>query len=156
MGKLVIEQIDSKVKVNKIAKAVYTSLNQKENLMAELIFIDAEKMRSLNRDTRGADKVTDVLSYPTMDGIKGEILDKKNHPFETEGKVLMLGSIVLCKERIEEQAKELEHSYEDETTYLIVHGLMHLFGYDHMEENDKKEMREKEKSALLLLGKKDE
>ena len=62
-----------------------------------------------------------------------------------------MGSIVLCEEKIREQAKEYGHTEEKETEYLIVHGLMHLFGYDHMNETDKKEMRDKEKQALNII-----
>ena len=56
-------------------------------------------------------------------------------------------------ERIKEQAQEIGHSEQDEREYLIVHGLMHLFGYDHMTDEDKKQMREKEKAVMALLGK---
>ena len=65
---------------------------------------------------------------------------------------LMIGSIVMCLDKIKEQAQELGHSEERERDYLIVHGLMHLFGYDHMTEEDKKQMREKEKAVMSLLG----
>jgi probable rRNA maturation factor len=109
-------------------------------------------MQALNNQTRGIDKVTDVLSYPTMDGIRGEVLLKANHPTDVDGDRLMLGSIVLCNQKIKEQALEFGHSEERERTYLIVHGLMHLFGYDHMTDEDKKQMREKEKAALSELG----
>ncbi|MBQ0098989.1 MAG: rRNA maturation RNase YbeY [Firmicutes bacterium] len=109
-------------------------------------------MRRLNRETRKVDKVTDVLSYPTLDGIREKIIYKKDFPFEVDGDNLFIGSIVLNEERVKEQAEELGHSEDIERQYLIVHGLMHLFGYDHMIENDKKQMREKEKMALSLLG----
>ena len=64
----------------------------------------------------------------------------------------MIGSIVMCLDKIKQQAEELGHSQERERDYLLVHGLMHLFGYDHLSEQDKKQMREKEKQALSLLG----
>ena len=152
MGKLKIESFNGKVKLSAIAKAVYKTLNQKDYLLAELVFSDGENMRNLNRDTRGVDRVTDVLSYPSMDGIKGEILKRENHRTLLDGKYLFLGSIVLCEDKIREQAEEYGHSAERERTYLIIHGLMHLFGYDHQTEEDKEEMREKEKLALLLMG----
>ena len=98
------------------------------------------------------DRVTDVLSYPSLEGIKGEVLKRENYLTQLDGKYLFLGSIVLCEDKIKEQAEEYGHSVERERTYLIIHGLMHLFGYDHMTEEDKKEMRENEKAALLLLG----
>lgn len=152
MGKLVIDVEQKKPNFNKIASAVYKSLNQKENLKAELVYLNAVDMQKLNNESRGVDRVTDVLSFPSLDGIRNKILDKKEFSTEVDGKYLFIGSIVLCEDKIKEQAEEFNHSYEREETYLTVHGLMHLFGYDHMTEEDKKEMREKEKSALLLLG----
>ena len=63
---------------------------------------------------------------------------------------------MLCEEQVKKQAQEFGHSEERERDYLIIHGLMHLFGYDHMDEEDKKEMRAKEKTALSFLGVVDE
>ncbi len=152
MGKLVLENFDKKVKTKKIAKAVYKTLGQVDKIRAELVFQDGESMRTLNRSTRGVDKVTDVLSYPSLDGVKGVVLTKETCRTVLDGKYIFIGSIVLCEDKIREQAKEYGHTYEREMTYLIVHGLMHLFGYDHMTNEDKAEMREKEKAALALLG----
>ena len=146
-------KIDSERKLNfkKIAKAVYKTLGQKDKLKAEVVFLSAEEMQELNNQTRQVDKVTDVLSYPTLDGIRGKVLYKADYPTEVDEGRLFIGSIALCEQKIAEQAQEFGHSNERETTYLTVHGLMHLFGYDHMEEQDKKQMREKEKQALKML-----
>jgi len=152
MGKLVIESLDRKIKVRKIAKAVYKTLGQKSYLKAEVVFSDGENMQYLNRTTRDVDSITDVLSYPSLEGIRGEVLLPENCRTELEGKYIFLGSIVLCDEKIKEQAKEYGHSDVEEREYLIIHGLMHLFGYDHMTDEDKKEMRDKEKAVLKLLG----
>ena len=73
-----------------------------------------------------------------------------------DGGYIFIGSIVLCEEKIKEQAAEIGHSEERETEYLIIHGILHLFGYDHMTEEDKAEMRAKEKEILALMGKTDE
>ncbi len=143
---------ESKINVKKIAKAVYKTLNQTAKLKAELVFMDEKDIQKLNAETRGIDKVTDVLSFPTLDGIRGKVLDAKNFPYETEKGRLMIGSIVMCDQKIKEQALEFGHSEERERTYLLVHGLMHLFGYDHMTDEDKKQMRDKEKQALKRLG----
>jgi probable rRNA maturation factor len=136
-----------------LADAVYKVLGQTDDLMAEIITVSAQEIRALNKDTRGIDKVTDVLSYPTLDGIRGKVVLKKDFPLDVDDDKLMLGSIVLCLERIKEQAQEIGHSEQEEREYLIVHGLMHLFGYDHMTDEDKKQMREKEKAVMVLLGK---
>ncbi|MBQ7912930.1 MAG: rRNA maturation RNase YbeY [Clostridia bacterium] len=122
-------------------------------LAVELVFVDGEEIRRLNRETRDTDKVTDVLSYPALDGIKGQAVKGEEHPYEIdeEGN-LLIGSIVICCERAREQAEEYGHSYERELHYLIVHGIMHCLGYDHMTDEDKAEMREKEEFILGKLG----
>lgn len=152
MGKLFIE-CEEKIKdLKKIANAVYEVLGQKDNLKAELVFVDAKEIKRLNSETRKVDSVTDVLSFPSLDGIKNKILKRQEYLTEKDGKYLFIGSIALNEERVKEQAIELGHSEEIERQYLIVHGLMHLMGYDHIVEEDKKEMRDKEKEALFLLG----
>lgn len=152
MGKLKLECFDKKIKTRKIAKAVYQTLCQEDNLKAELVFASSEKIHALNKDTRGVDSVTDVLSYPILENQRGEIIKRENHRTELDGRYVFIGSIVLCEDKIIEQAKELGHSVEKEMTYLIIHGLMHLFGYDHMTEEDKRQMRAVEKLALKRLG----
>ncbi len=151
MGKLKIECLDRKIKLRKIAKAVYSTLGQKSYIKAELVFQDGEGITALNRNTRGVDSITDVLSYPSLDGIRGKILFPDDCPTELEGKYIFLGSIVLCEEKIRSQAVEYGHSEEEEREYLIVHGLLHLFGYDHMNDTDKKEMRDLEKKIRYIL-----
>ena len=156
MGKLKLECLDKKIKVRKLAKAVYKTLGQTSYFKAEIVFQDAEQMQYLNNTTRGVDSITDVLSYPSMGGIRGKILTPNECKTELEGKYIFLGSIVLCDQKIREQAEELGHSEQREREYLIVHGLMHLFDYDHLNESDKKEMREKEKAVMKLLYPKEE
>ena len=151
MGKLKIECFNRKIKLAKIADAVYKTLGQVSYFKAELVFQDGEGITALNRNTRNVDSITDVLSYPSLDGIRGQILKPEDCPTELEGKYIFLGSVVLCEEKIREQAIEYGHSEEEEREYLIVHGLLHLFGYDHMTEEDKKEMRELEKDIRFIL-----
>ena len=122
-------------------------------LAVEVIFVEEEEIRRLNLETRNINKVTDVLSYPTMEGIKGLPIQKAEHPFELdeEGN-LLIGSIAICCQRAKEQAEEYGHSYERELHYLIVHGIMHCLGYDHMTDEEQAEMREKEECILGKLG----
>ena len=151
MGKIKIECLDRNPKLRRVARAVYKALGQKSFFKAEVIFQDGEYMQYLNKTTRGKDSITDVLSYPSMDGIKGKILMPIDCRTELEGKYIFLGSIVLCDPKIREQAKEYGHSERREREYLVVHGLLHLFGYDHMTDSDKLEMRNKEKQIMKLL-----
>ena len=154
MGKLVIECLDRKLKIKKIAKAVYKTLGQKANIKAEVVFDTESGIRALNNSARGVDKVTDVLSFPSLDGVRGVVLTRENCRTELDGRYIFIGSIVLCEDKIKEQAAEIGHSETEERNYLIIHGLLHLFGYDHIKEEDKKEMREREKAVLALLEKK--
>lgn len=152
MGKLVLECLERKINTKKIAKAVYTVLRQEAKIKAELVFDSETEMKELNFAQRGIDSATDVLSFPTLDGIKNRLLMPEDCKTEMENNYIFIGSIVLCEDRVKAQAKEYGHSEERERTYLIIHGLLHLFGFDHMNKEDKREMREKEKDILALLG----
>lgn len=152
MAKLKIETTYKNKKLKALAKETYRLLGQKDNLMIELVLVSEEEIKELNNQTRGVDSVTDVLSFPTLDGIRGQVLNAEDYPFEKIGKYLHLGSIAVCIKRAEQQALEYGHSTEREITYLILHGILHLFGYDHMTEEDKKEMRSIEKQVIFNLG----
>ena len=122
-------------------------------LCVEFIFVDGEEIRRLNREMRDTDKVTDVLSYPSLDGIKGQALCVEDYPYDVdEDGNLFVGSIVVCVQRAKEQAEEYGHSLERELHYLLVHGVLHCLGYDHMTDEDKAEMRQKEEYVLEKLG----
>ncbi len=122
-------------------------------LAVELLFVDGEEIRRLNRETRNIDRVTDVLSYPALEDIKGREIYAADHPYEIdEEENLLIGSIVVCCDRAREQAEEYGHSYERELHYLLVHGIMHCLGYDHEAEEDRAEMREKEEYILEKMG----
>lgn len=122
-------------------------------LAVEFSFVDEAEIRRLNRELRGLDKVTDVLSFPALDGIKDKPIVGAEHPYEIdeEGN-LLLGSIAVCCQRAREQAEEYGHSYERELHYLLVHGIMHCLGYDHETDEERAEMREKEERVLSALG----
>ena len=141
------------IRLAELEKAIGECVESDTPLAIELIAVDEEEIQTLNAQTRGIDKVTDVLSYPALDGIKGKAILGANYPFETdeEGNIL-LGSIVVCIKRAEEQAEEYGHSFERELHYLIVHGVMHCLGYDHIVDEDKAEMRVAEEKVLEKLG----
>ena len=121
-------------------------------LSVEISFVNEEEIRALNLAYRKVDRVTDVLSFPSMEDVKGKPLRAAEHPFERDGEGrLILGSIAVCKERAREQAHQFGHSYERELYYLITHGILHCLGYDHEEEQDKKEMRAREEEVMQKL-----
>ena len=154
MGKLKIISADDVSALAPAAAEVYRQTGQKTNLYVDLSVVSAEEIRTLNRENRGVDAVTDVLSFPMLEDVKGKDIRKKDHilDYDEDERAIFLGSVAICKEKIEEQAKEFGHTKERELTYLFVHSLLHLFGYDHVNEEDKKEMREKEENVMNALG----
>ncbi len=143
----------SSAEIEALEKAMYDFVSSDVKLAVELVFVDEEEIKTLNKQLRNTDKVTDVLSFPTLDGIKGEPLKKKEHAFDLdESGNLLIGSIAICQKRAEEQAEEYGHSLERELHYLTVHGIMHCLGYDHETEEEKTEMREQEEKILDKLG----
>ena len=146
------EELDG-LNIAEIQAVVSDFIQADVDTAVEYISVTGEEIRDLNARTRGIDKVTDVLSYPTLDGIKGKPLFKKAHTgdIDEEGR-LIIGSIVVCKDRAREQADEYGHSYQRELHYLLIHGVLHCLGYDHMTDEEKAEMREKEEYLLGKLG----
>jgi len=140
-GLKVICEKQKRLDLVKLCEAVYEELKQEDNLSAELEFVSEEEIADLNRRLRKVDGVTDVLSFPALNNVRGKIIYKKNFPFDVEDGAVFIGSIAVCVKRAEEQAVEYGHSEEREFTYLVCHGLLHLFGYDHMTDEDKAEMR---------------
>ena len=124
-----------------------------DDLSAEIYCVSEEEIRALNARERGVDRVTDVLSFPSMDGVKGVPIRKKERVdcFDPETDTVFLGSIVICEKRAREQAAEYGHAFERELWYLAVHGLLHCLGYDHETEEQKREMREKEETVMQKL-----
>ena len=141
-------------RIDEVAAAVAEELKQRADLYAELELVSSRRIRKINAEMRGVDAVTDVLSFPMLDGIKGKVIAKKDFPldFDQDKNAIFIGSIVVSLGRVKSQAKKFGHSEERETYYLIVHSLLHLFGYDHMNEADKREMREKEEKIMTKLG----
>ena len=117
---------------------------ENKNLYINVLLTNPENIKKINKEQRKIDKETDVLSFPMFEKeeiskINGEQLD-------------VLGDIVISLERVREQAIEYGHSFERELAYMVVHGFYHLMGYDHMEEEEKNEMRKKEENILNKLN----
>lgn len=137
-----------------VEKAVFETLEQKDDLEIEILFVSLSEIREINLEQRNIDKETDCLSFPTLDGIRGKILDKKEYPLDRneEGDRLFLGSVVVCEDKAKMQAEEYGHSLKREVYYLSVHGILHLFGYDHMLDSDKAQMRAKEEEIMNKIN----
>jgi probable rRNA maturation factor len=134
-------------------RAVEEELGITERYSVELLFVGEKRIKDTNREFRGVDRVTDILSFPTTETKAGELPTAKENPFEVdeEGN-LFLGSLMVCNKRGKAQAKEYGHSEERELNYLLCHGLLHLLGYDHMVEEDKRMMRAKEEAVMARMN----
>lgn len=117
---------------------------------------DPKNIREINKKYRNIDKETDVLSFPMFEKDELDKLIATNllKTFNLKNGALqdIMGDIIISIERVEEQAKEYGHSFEREFAYMLVHGFYHLRGYDHMEEEEKAQMREKEENVLSQLN----
>ena len=129
----------AKIAINKILE-----IEQIENDgEISLLIVDSEEIKSINKEFRGKDEVTDVLSFPQYEKLFKEV-DKTEY--------LVIGDIVICAKRAMQQAVEYNHGIEREFAYLVVHGMYHLIGLDHINKEDKKVMREKEEIVLGALN----
>ena len=132
-----------------VADSVLGVLNQTGKTSVEVNVVSEEYIKSVNAEFRNVDKVTDVLSFPSLDGIKYKNVLAKDYPLDKDGRGrVFIGSIIICIEKAKSQAVEYNHSLERELCYLFCHGLLHLFGYDHIEEKDDIEMRSLASKAL--------
>ena len=125
--------------------------NEECNFDAEIsfTFTDNEGIREINREYRGIDRATDVLSFPMLE-FNDDIEDAE---YQTENGRVMLGDIVISIERAREQAEEFGHSLRRELAFLTAHSMLHLLGYDHVDDAiGEKMMIEKQDRALNNLG----
>ena len=162
MAEVIFQDIPENSEYQELAEKVIQKCFEVENINPTSFYICVTfttpiNIRQANKQYRNIDKETDVLSFPMFEK---EELDKmvENHMIEewkqdTENEALqeILGDIIISIDRVKEQAKEYEHSFERELAYMLVHGFYHLTGYDHMEEAEKKVMREKEENVLSQL-----
>lgn len=117
-----------------------------------LTLTDNDGIREANNSFRGIDKVTDVLSFPLVDYTSPANFDgieaRAEDYFNLDTGELMLGDILICIPRMYEQAEEYGHSVLREYCFLIVHSMLHLFGYDHMEDDERLVMEELQRNIL--------
>lgn len=141
--------IEENKQYEEIVNRVINKCFEQEKLVNSKLIItvtltNSEYIKDINYKYRNINKETDVLSFPMFE--KQELDNKiKSNDFLYED---ILGDIIISIQRVKEQAQEYGHSFERELSYMIVHGFYHLMGYDHIEENDKKIMRDKEDNIL--------
>ena len=145
--------LEEKKIIKDVAKATFDYFNQKDIFITEVDIISPEEIKEINKAERNVDSVTDVLSFPAQD-IGGNLpVDKKDFDKgEMEGNKVILGTICVCRDRAKEQANEYGHSIEREIGFLTVHGLLHILGFDHIEEKDEIIMRGHQTAILDSIG----
>ena len=112
-----------------------------EDAIFNIIFVTSEKIHEINKEYINVDRVTDVISFALEDSIEGYVEE-----------IRMLGDIYICVEKMKEQAELYNHSVLREMCFLTTHGLLHLLGYDHMEEDDEKVMFSLQEELLNEYG----
>ena len=164
---------DSRLSIKLIKRCICDALQlEGVNIPCEIsvLIVDNEAIKELNSSFRGIDTPTDVLSFPLQEFSPGDFAASPNssQARESEGRTLNnadksagvnagtpplpLGDIVISAERLREQAIEFGHSLERETAYLTIHSVLHLLGYDHIDEAEEKRlMRSREKEILSLM-----
>ncbi|MBW9152154.1 rRNA maturation RNase YbeY [Clostridium estertheticum] len=158
---ILIDNRQNKIEVTKELETVikdvieYTLCEEKLSIDNEVsvIFIDNEEIKEINKKYRGIDKITDVLSFPMLNYPENKVFKEVyiNYKFDQSDlydEKLVIGDVALSLERAKQQSEEFGHSFIRECAYLTVHSILHLLGYDHMEENQKNIMRKREEEIL--------
>lgn len=124
-----------------------TEAGSMDNYEVSVLITDDSEIKEFNKKYRNVDSETDVLSFPQFE----ENGDSEEPLFFEETEEIILGDIIISAERALEQSEDFGHSFTREMSYLLVHGILHLLGYDHMTDDDKKAMRQMEEKILLKL-----
>lgn len=147
---------DVEAVARQVAERVLESEGCPYEACVNLLLTDNSGIREFNREYRGIDAETDVLSFPNLDG-EGEDFfeipkDREADYFDPDTGELVLGDIILSVDRVREQAECYGHGTKRELAFLVAHSMFHLCGYDHMEESQAKVMEEKQEAVLSQLG----
>ena len=150
----------SEEQINKIKKVIDFALKEEEVSVPyeiSVLFVDNDEIRQINRENRNIDRETDVLSFPMLDYENKMVFKEcyKDFVFDEtflDGDKLVLGDIVLSLEKALQQSKDYNHSFEREVSYLVVHSVLHLLGYDHDTNENEKEMFALQEKILANLN----
>ncbi len=146
---------DAKKQAELVAEEALNVLSCPYEVEINLLLTMNAEIRKLNQEYRGIDRETDVLSFPLNEfDVPGvfDFLEEDEDAFDPDSGELLLGDIVISKEKVLSQAEEYGHSPLREFSFLIAHSVLHLTGYDHIEEEDRILMEEKQRTILNKLG----
>jgi probable rRNA maturation factor len=153
---VLIDNRQDKIEVNTKIESLVEQVVQKaleveveDDYEVSISFVNNDEIRALNKQYRDKDTATDVLSFPLLEFEETEENYNDEDEYVQEDK--LLGDIVISLEKAEEQATEYGHSFERELAFLTVHGVLHLLGMDHEDEEQEKEMLQKQDKILQLL-----
>lgn len=139
-----------------VAEAVLEAESCPYETAVNLVITDNQGIRKMNRDSRGIDRETDVLSFPNVDFNRPGVfaIDEESEAdyFDPDSGELLLGDIMLSADKVKEQADNYGHSLRREFAFLVAHSMLHLCGYDHMEEQQARVMEKKQEDILMSLG----
>jgi len=138
--------------IKKAAKAALDAENVEADCIINVMLTDNEGIRKINSEYRNIDSATDVLSFPQNEFTPGNIdYDDAMYDYDTDA--ILLGDMVISLPRAREQADEFGHSEYREIAYLTVHSVLHLLGYDHIDEGEqKRQMRKREEEIMEIIG----
>jgi len=156
---VLIENLQRKMEITEninslISRAVEISLKQEKfDIPSEVsvLLVDDEQIRDINKEHRNIDKPTDVLSFPIVDMVEGKIVSDEGD-MDMDENLLLLGDIVVSLETTELQAREFGHTFDRELAFLVTHGVFHLLGYDHEDEEGESRMMGKQEAVLAQMG----
>ncbi|WP_080874638.1 rRNA maturation RNase YbeY [Oceanobacillus timonensis] len=133
-----------------LIEKLLTFAGKEENVASEaeisISFVDNEQIQVINRDYRGKDKPTDVISFAMQE------MEEEELEIVGEGLPVVLGDIIISIDKAKEQAEEYNHSFERELAFLALHGFLHLLGYDHMNTEDEQKMFQRQDDILGAFG----
>lgn len=130
--------------IRKAVRAVASDKHLPEELEVNVLLTTASAIREVNKESRGVDSVTDVLSFPYFEYEEPGVFEGEIDEFGES----ILGDILVCGSRMKEQAKKFGHSQERELSFLIVHSMLHLTGYDHIQKEDAELMEEEQRRLM--------
>ena len=147
---------DAEETVREVAEAVLEMEDCPYETQINVLLTDNEGIHGFNKEYRGMDRETDVLSFPNLDfESEGEFVieeEREADYFDPDTGELILGDIIISVDKVQEQAESYGHSLKREFAFLVAHSMLHLCGYDHMEEGEAKVMEAKQEEVLTSLG----
>lgn len=159
MAELIIENEQTKEEVTeeliRTVQAVCDKVMENEecdfDAEISITFVDNDAIREINKEHRGIDKPTDVLSFPMLEFDENGVAEDAE--LDCDGELIMLGDIVISLERAREQSVEFGHSFKREVAFLTAHSMLHLLGYDHVDDAEgEKIMILKQEETLSSLN----